>query len=39
MTQLALLWDLNMSDGINTLLYAAEKSGLRFDTIRQAATY
>ncbi len=36
-TQLALLWVLNLSDGKNTLLDAAEKSGLRFDTIRKAA--
>ena len=35
--QMALLWVLNLSDGDNTLLDIAEKSGLAFDLIKDAA--
>jgi len=35
--ELALLWVLNLSDGEHTLLDIAEKSGLRFDIISNAA--
>jgi aminopeptidase-like protein len=35
--ELALLWVLNMSDGQNTLLDIAERSGMSFDSIHQAA--
>ena len=35
--ELALLWVLNFSDGDHTLLDIAERSGLEFSTIRQAA--
>lgn len=35
--ELALLWVLNFSDGDHTLLDIAEKSGLEFSTVRQAA--
>ena len=35
--ELALLWVLNFSDGEHDLLEIAEKSGLEFSTIRQAA--
>jgi aminopeptidase-like protein len=34
---LALLWILNMSDGCHSLLDIAERSGMDFDTLRQAA--
>ncbi len=34
--QLALLWVLNLADGNHTLLDIAERSGLPFETIRQA---
>ncbi|MFH1765280.1 MAG: DUF4910 domain-containing protein [Gemmatimonadota bacterium] len=36
-TNLAVLWVLNLSDGEHTLLEIAEKSGMRFETIREAA--
>ena len=36
--QLALLWVLNQSDGQHSLLEIAERSGLPFDAIRDAAT-
>jgi aminopeptidase-like protein len=35
--ELAMLWVLNLSDGENSLLDIAERPGLRFETIRQAA--
>jgi len=35
--ELAMLWVLNQSDGTNTLLDIAERSGLGFDVVRQAA--
>lgn len=35
--ELAMLWVLNLSDGENSLLDIAERSGLRFGAIRQAA--
>ena len=35
--QLAMLWVLNLSDGCHTLLDIADRSGLRFDLIRNAA--
>jgi len=35
--ELAMLWVLNLSDGENSLLDIAERSGLRFEAIRQAA--
>jgi aminopeptidase-like protein len=35
--ELALLWVLNLSDGNETLLYIAERSGLTFDLIKAAA--
>lgn len=35
--QLALLWVLNLSDGDHTLLDISERSGLAFDTIKNAA--
>jgi aminopeptidase-like protein len=35
--ELAMLWVLNMSDGRNSLLDIAEKSGLSFTSIHQAA--
>jgi aminopeptidase-like protein len=35
--ELALLWVLNLSDGGNSLLDIAERSGLEFGSIRQAA--
>jgi aminopeptidase-like protein len=35
--QQAMLWVLNLSDGSNTLLDVAERSGLRFGRVRQAA--
>jgi aminopeptidase-like protein len=34
--QFAMLWVLNMSDGSNTLLDIAERSGLEFDLLREA---
>jgi aminopeptidase-like protein len=34
---MALLWVLNLSDGDHTLLSIAERSGLRFDAIHEAA--
>jgi aminopeptidase-like protein len=34
--QLALLWVLNLSDGSNSVLDIAERSGLSFDQIRSA---
>lgn len=36
--EMALLWVLNLSDGQHSLLEVAERSGLRFDAIREAAT-
>jgi aminopeptidase-like protein len=36
--ELAMLWVLNLSDGENSLLDIAERSGLRFGVIQQAAT-
>jgi len=35
--ELAMLWVLNLSDGQNSLLDIAERSGLRFDAIQKAA--
>jgi aminopeptidase-like protein len=35
--EMALLWVLNLSDGNHTLLSIAERSGLRFDAIHEAA--
>ena len=35
--QLAMLWVLNLSDGGYSLLDICERSGLRFDLIREAA--
>lgn len=35
--ELSMLWILNLSDGRNTLLDIADKSGLRFDFIKDAA--
>jgi aminopeptidase-like protein len=35
--ELAMLWVLNLSDGKNSLLDIAERAGLRFEVIRQAA--
>jgi aminopeptidase-like protein len=35
--EMAILWVLNLSDGQNSLLDVAERSGLRFDVIHQAA--
>ncbi len=35
--EMALLWVLNLSDGENTLLEIAERAGVKFDIIRQAA--
>jgi aminopeptidase-like protein len=35
--EIAMLWVLNLSDGENSLLDIAERSGIRFDTIRRAA--
>ena len=35
--ELALLWVLNLSDGTQSLLDIAERAGLRFDMIREAA--
>jgi aminopeptidase-like protein len=37
MRELAMLWVLNLSDGNNSLLDIAERSGLNFAIIRQAA--
>jgi aminopeptidase-like protein len=34
---MALLWILNLSDGSNSLLDIAERSGIRFSTINAAA--
>jgi len=36
-SEMAMLWVLNLSDGKNSLLDIAERSGLRFEAIRQAA--
>lgn len=36
-SELALLWVLNLSDGVHTLLDIATRSGLRFDLIKAAA--
>jgi aminopeptidase-like protein len=36
--EMAMLWTLNLSDGQHSLLDIAERSGLSFNTIRQAAT-
>lgn len=36
-SEMALLWVLNLSDGTHTLLDIAERSGLRFEAIRKAA--
>jgi len=35
--EMAMLWVLNQSDGKNSLLDIAERSGIRFETIRKAA--
>ena len=35
--EMALLWVLNLSDGTNSLLDIAERSGLSFESIRKAA--
>jgi aminopeptidase-like protein len=35
-TQMALLWVLNLSDGQHSLLDIAERSGLAFDSIKAA---
>jgi aminopeptidase-like protein len=35
--QFAMLWVLNLSDGEHSLLDVAERSGLRFESIRAAA--
>jgi aminopeptidase-like protein len=35
--EMALLWVLNLADGANSLLDMAERSGLSFDSIDQAA--
>ncbi|MCK9638240.1 MAG: hypothetical protein M0R41_18395, partial [Methylobacter tundripaludum] len=35
--ELALLWVLNMSDGSNTLLDIAERSGIEFSVIQESA--
>jgi aminopeptidase-like protein len=37
LTELALLWTLNLSDGQHSLLDIAERSGFEFDVIRQVA--
>jgi len=36
-SEMAMLWVLNLSDGKNSLLDIAERSGMRFEAIRQAA--
>jgi aminopeptidase-like protein len=36
-TEMAILWVLNLSDGCHTLLDIAERSGIRFESIREAA--
>jgi aminopeptidase-like protein len=36
--EMALLWILNMSDGANSLLNIADRSGIAFGTVRAAAT-
>jgi len=36
--EMAMLWVLNLSDGENSLLDIAERSGVAFGAIRQAAT-
>jgi aminopeptidase-like protein len=36
-SEMALLWVLNQSDGKNSLLDIAERSGVRFEAIRKAA--
>jgi aminopeptidase-like protein len=36
--ELAMLWVLNLSDGVNSLLDIAERSGLKFTVISQAAS-
>jgi aminopeptidase-like protein len=35
--ELPLLWVLNQSDGMNSLLDIADRSGLAFDEVKQAA--
>lgn len=35
--EFSMLWVLNLSDGRNTLLDISDKSGLRFDLIKDAA--
>jgi aminopeptidase-like protein len=35
--EMALLWVMNLSDGAHTLLDIAERSGLPFDMVREAA--
>ncbi len=37
LNELAMLWILNLSDGTHTLLDIANRSGVAFDTLRQAA--
>jgi len=36
-SEMAMLWVLNQSDGKNSLLDIAERSGMRFEAIRKAA--
>jgi aminopeptidase-like protein len=36
--EMAILWVLSLSDGTNTLLDIAERAGLPFETVREAAT-
>ena len=35
--EMAMLWTLNLSDGAHSLLNIAERSGLKFEVIQQAA--
>jgi aminopeptidase-like protein len=37
LSEMAMLWVLNLSDGSNSLLDIAERSGIRFDALRNAA--
>jgi len=37
MNELAMLWVLNLSDGMHTLLEVADRSGVAFDVLRRAA--
>jgi aminopeptidase-like protein len=36
LSEMAMLWVLNLSDGSHTLLDIAERSGMRFDAIKRA---